>query len=348
MSDPVVQFLGKGPSKLRGPRPSSGRKEWCIQNGKWVPEPVSDRLTVCRQNPVADSSTRVDLRGTACQKRRREKIRLRLGGLNNVWQNNMSHPKPFHRNYRPMIDGPNSAYTDWSYIVDRQYAKSPEHYVRAFLLIQSDIQRLFEFIEPSDTNLSVFSYRIHELFMRTCIEIEANFKAILSENIFTPLDKNGAPRPEKLWKIHDYKKTNITHHLSGYKVHIPIWEGANSTFTPFKEWDIQQELSWYQAYNKSKHDRQSSFKEANLNNLLNAVSGLVALLSAQFRTQDFSPGSTVLSVSTDSYYTTEPALGGFFHIEFPSNWTDAEKYDFDWSVLKKASDRFLKIDYNVI
>ena len=247
-----------------------------------------------------------------------------------------------------MIAGPNSGYSEWAYIVDRQYAKSPEHYVRAFLLIQSDIQRLFEFIEPSDTNLRAYSYRIHELFMRTCIEVEANFKAILSENIFNPLDRNGAPRLEKSWKIHDYKKTNITHHLSGYKIHIPIWDGANSTFEPFKQWDTQQDLSWYQSYNKSKHDRHLSFKEANFQNLLSAVSGLVALLSAQFGNEDFSPGSTLLSASTDNYYSTKPALGQFFHIEFPSNWTDAEKYDFDWSILKQANDRFLKIDYNLI
>lgn len=247
-----------------------------------------------------------------------------------------------------MISGPNSGYSEWAYIVDHQYAKSPEHYVRAFFLIQSDIQRLFEFIEPSDTNLDTYSYRIHELFMRTCIEVEANFKAILSENNFTPVDKAGARRSEKSWNIHDYRKTNKTHHLSDYRVHIPIWDGTNSTFEPFKEWGTRQELSWYQAYNKSKHDRHLSFKEANFRNLLSAASGLVALLSAQFGTQDFSPGSAVLSTKVDSYYSTEPALGGFFHIEFPSTWTDLEKYDFDWNTLKQTSNRFLKIDYNQI
>ena len=65
-------------------------------------------------------------------------------------------------------------------------------------------------------------------------------------------------------------------------------------------------------YNKSKHDRHLSFKEANFRNLLSAASGLVALLSAQFGTQDFSPGSAVLSTKVDSYYSTEPALAGSF------------------------------------
>jgi len=33
------------------------------------------------------------------------------------------------------------------------------------LLIQNDLQRIFEFIEPSDDNLDTHSFRIHELFM---------------------------------------------------------------------------------------------------------------------------------------------------------------------------------------
>jgi hypothetical protein len=256
--------------------------------------------------------------------------------------------KPYHRNYRNLIVGPNAGYSGWAYIVDRDYASAPEHYVRAFLLIQSDLQRLFEFIEPADLNLDAFSFRIHELFMRSCIEVEANFKAILKENIFNPIGRSGSPRLEKNWNIHDYKKVNVTHHLATYKAHIPIWDGSASIFEPFKEWAAGQGLSWYQAYNNSKHDRRNKFKEANLRNLLNVVTGLLILLSSQFGVEDFSPGSRSLAVNTDSYYSTTPAMGGFFHIEFPNDWTDAEKYDFDWSSLKRQPDRFQKIDYDSI
>jgi hypothetical protein len=258
----------------------------------------------------------------------------------------MSYSKPFHRNYRGFVNGPNSGYSQWAYIVDRSYAEAPEHYVRAFSMIQSDLQRLFEFIEPSDQNLVTYSYRIHELFMRTCIEVETNFKAILRENIYNPIDKNGDARPEQKWNIHDYRKVNGTHHLSAYKVYISTWDGERSIFEPFKQWADSTELSWYQAYNKSKHNRKDEFKEANLENLLNSVAGLLVLLSSQFRTEDFSPGSTLLSVITDSYYSTEPALGGYFHIQFPDNWDDSEKYEFNWSELKNEPDRFQKINYD--
>jgi hypothetical protein len=55
--------------------------------------------------------------------------------------------------------------------------------------------------------------------MRICIEVEANFKAILNENIYS--------KDEKDWNMDDYKKINITHHLSSYKVTLPIWNDRN-------------------------------------------------------------------------------------------------------------------------
>ncbi|MFN7835396.1 MAG: hypothetical protein ACK5NY_06375 [Burkholderiaceae bacterium] len=260
----------------------------------------------------------------------------------------MSQSKPFHRNYRGIKTAPNSGYSDWAYIVDPEYAQQPEHYTRALSIIQSDLIKLFEFIEPSDINFNTYSYRTHELFMRTCIEIEANFKAILKENIFNPSDHKGNPKSEKLWNLTDYKKINKTHHLSSYKVIFPIWGGSDSTFTPFKEWENGNSLSWYQAYNKSKHDRHGNFKQANFKNLLTAVSGLVVILSSQFRTEDFSPGETLMSLGSNSYFTTEPAIGGFFHIEFPKDWTDDEIYDFNWSILGNEKIKFQKIDFDAI
>ncbi len=260
----------------------------------------------------------------------------------------MSQPKPFHRAYRKCVDGPNSGYNSWAYVIDREYSQAPEHYVRAFLLIQKDLQLIFEFIEPSDGNLQTHSYRIHELFMRTCIEVEANFKAILKENIFNPRDKEGKSRLEKKWNIHDYRKVATTHHLSSYQVHLPIWDGTCGVFKPFAGWSATSELMWYQSYNKSKHDRHVQFREANLQNLLLSVSGLLALLSSQFGTQDFAPGHTLLATSGGGYYSTSPALGDFFHIDFPDDWTDEEKYEFDWETLKTQPHRFAQIDYDHI
>lgn len=255
--------------------------------------------------------------------------------------------KPFHRNYRLVKDGTNSGYSSKAYIVDHEYAKNPLQYTRGFLMIQKELINLFDFIEPADVNLNTYSYKIQQLLIRTCIEIEANFKAILRENIFNPKDKKGNLLPEKRWKMQNYGIINTTHYLDEYSVKLPYWNGADNMFKPFFNWNKTNNynLEWYTAYNLCKHNREENFEKANFSNLINAVSGLLVVLSSQFASKSFSPGNTMLSLSTDSYYSGEFALGDFFLIEYP-HWSESEKYDFNWSDLKKEKDRFYKINYD--
>lgn len=264
----------------------------------------------------------------------------------------MSYKKPFHRNYRPVVSGPNSGYSDWAYIVDREYSTSPEHFTRAFGIIQEDILKLFEFIEPADANLSTYSFRIHELFMRICIEIETNFKAILRENTYNPIFKSGKKqgeiRPENLWNIKDFQLVNKTHHLDNYGVEFPFWKGSQNTKSPFLAWSTNAPITWYQSYNMCKHDRINNFHLANFNNLMEAYAGLFVILSSQFRTESFSTGTTSLGVNIDSYYSGNFGLGGFLMINFPKNWSEEEKYGFDWSELKERQDRFDKFNYDAL
>lgn len=264
----------------------------------------------------------------------------------------MSYKKPFHRNYRKMKPDTNSEYSDWAYIVDKEYSKNPVHYIRAFSIIQSDLIKLFEFIEPSDINLTTYSFRIHELLMRTCIEIEANFKAILQENIYSPVykkgEKQGQLRPESKWNIDDFKIVNKTHHLDNYNVELPFWTGKKGKIQPFENWALGQPLTWYEAYNKSKHNRLNSFQKANFSHLLEAFTGLFVLLSSQFGRESFSTYEKSLNVSVDSYFSSDFGIGGFLMVTFPDNWRDDEIYDFDWDKLKKENNRFEKIDYNNI
>ncbi len=263
----------------------------------------------------------------------------------------MSINKPYHRNYREIVASPQSGYSGWAYVVDHEYSVAPEHYTRAFLLIQKDLLKLFEFIEPADINLKTYSYRVYDLFMRICIEVEANFKAILRENDYTPIFKSGKKkneyRNESLWNIKDYKRINKTHHLDSYSVEYPIWNGKEQRFQPFKDWKTTDSLSWYNAYNKCKHNRYEAFSLANFENLLDSFAGLFVLLSSQFYTENFVPGQALLSLNTDSYYDGEFGLGDYLKIHFPNDWTEEEKYDFNWNDLKKEKNRFQKYNYNI-
>jgi hypothetical protein len=144
----------------------------------------------------------------------------RISGCLRLDEEGMPVSKPYRRMIRQFVDGHYAEGGRWRYIRHRMFATDPEHYVRAFAIIQKDILELFDFVEPADTNLPCYSYRIHELFMRTCIEIEANFKAILAENGY---GRSGD------WNMTDYQKTEASHLLSAYLVKFPVWQGNQHT-----------------------------------------------------------------------------------------------------------------------
>jgi hypothetical protein len=178
--------------------------------------------------------------------------------------------KVFYRTMRPYKNGYGEV---TKYIEDPKYAQQPKAYIRGLETIQKDLLNIFDFIEPTEKNLKCYSFRIHELFLRSCIEIEANFKAILTENNYkTDLDK---------LNINDYKKLAKTHNLPNYKVKIPYSHDKWSIRTPFANWP-DGKLNWYRDYNSVKHSRVDQFKKSNLENLLDAVCGLLIILSAQF------------------------------------------------------------------
>jgi hypothetical protein len=88
----------------------------------------------------------------------------------------MAVTKPYKRTCRPFLDG---KYPDGrsSYISDPKFATAPQQHIRAFEVIQKDLLELFDYVEPADKNEGCYSFRIHELHMRTCIELESNSKA---------------------------------------------------------------------------------------------------------------------------------------------------------------------------
>lgn len=247
----------------------------------------------------------------------------------------MGLSKPYRRTVRQLADGSYANSGNGNYVLHPKYAQAPKHYIRAFLLIQKDLIALFDYIEPADENLSAYSFRVHELLLRACVEVEANCKAILSAN--------GSSGDNMLY----YQKIEKSHKLSGYRVRFPTWHGSSVERTPFAAWAIQpapNSLPWYQAYNRTKHNRHDNFASATFEHMLDAVCGCLVLLSAQFYTEDF---------SGDNYYTfgglgdgMEQAIGGYVRIKFPDNWPASERYSFNWSELRDQDDPFENYPYS--
>lgn len=253
----------------------------------------------------------------------------------------MSVTKPYRRTCLPMVKGG----WDDDYIQHVKFAKDRSHYIQSFYVLEKDVREIFDYVEPCDQNKDVFSIRIHSLFMRACIEAEANFKAILRENGYTKKDKKGKTKPEKYWTIDDYKKVNQSHFLSDYQICFPTWRTGRKDFTPFLDWNTAGgALRWYQAYNASKHDRHTSFDKATLENLVQAFLGVLVLLTAQFHKHNFYPQDGFLSFAGPGD-GLEIGISQYFPIILPSNIPPNSCYDFDWDSIKDEPDPFQNYPY---
>jgi hypothetical protein len=234
----------------------------------------------------------------------------------------MTIQAPYKRTVRPFKVGdyvpPNGLS---SYVRTPSYSHDPRPYIRGFLVLQRDIRSLFEFIHPSDNNLGTYSEHIGILLIRTCFEVETNLTAILRENGY-------AGKPDA-WNMKDYNKIDQSHRLSGYEVLLPEWTGTQNTVKPFEKWSSACKLDWYNAYNKFKHDRVANLSKATFRHLIDAWSGLFALLGAQYFLDEFS----VEKETTGFADILNPGefwhgIGGYLKVKFPMNWPDANKYDF--------------------
>lgn len=243
---------------------------------------------------------------------------------------------PFRRTVRQFVIGEyDGSGRLQCYLLDPRYrGDGAEHYIRSLALLQDDLFALFDYVEPADENRACYSFRIHSLLLRTCVELEANCKAILLANEYAAKGD---------WSMRDYMKIEGSHRLSSYQVRIPQWSGAHKTRAPFQAWKQGGELSWYQAYNATKHDRYKAFKQANLDHLVDAFCGLLVVLSAQFHTHEFSSLVTFARRNPNDFVN---AIGRKLLVRFPSDWPDADKYEFfDWGVLEQEKDPFRNFPY---
>ena len=163
--------------------------------------------------------------------------------------------------------------------------------IRSFYHIQADLQHLFRYVEPAAENLNTYSYEIQQLLIRTCVEIEANFKAIFSQSQFTL-------KAEHNWNMTDYSRVNVSHHLSGYRVQYPLWDDPDYQYCPFEAWAGNRTTcpAWYDAYNRVKHDKSALNQYATLKHLLDAFLALLVLLMAEYGGRDHIFGDKWLGI----------------------------------------------------
>lgn len=244
----------------------------------------------------------------------------------------MGVPKPYCRIYRPG--------SGTEFLSDTRYCNESNELFRAFQLLELDLKRIFEFIEPTDNNLKTYSNRLYELLLRACTEVEASAKAILIANGY-----NCAPKGLNMNK---YRLVNKATRLSEYKVTLETWNPAPKVLQPFKSWKNTHTLGWYSAYNTVKHDRFKEYKKASLKNVINAIAGVYSILYSQIGNIVINgipqKNRTVLSICDTNGNESPIFNNSIFTIESPK-WSENDKYDFNWQVLKNDPEPFEKFTF---
>ena len=144
-------------------------------------------------------------------------------------------------------------------------------YKRSFDLLLSDYRRLTEFVEPSASNSNTYSFRIYQLILRSCTEFESICKELLVER--------GYQKQGQEMNITDYKTLESSLFLESIKVSLDVWSPKNDFIQPFDGWSKNKPpLHWYDQYNVIKHNRNSEFARATLDNLRYSICGLFCCL----------------------------------------------------------------------
>lgn len=142
------------------------------------------------------------------------------------------------------------------------------------LFIQS--ADVYRYIEPSRKNANAFGHRIREILILASTEVESAWKAILVAN--NKASSAGALRTS------DYVKLLPVLRLNEWEIRMSNYPDFPS-FRPFGDWSASnptKSLSWYDAYNAVKHDREANFSEAKLECMVQSLGACFVMLLAQF------------------------------------------------------------------
>lgn len=183
-----------------------------------------------------------------------------------------------------------------------ELAGSASIYSRSVVSAKLIVDRLFElfsYIEPSKTNLDAFGHKPRELLLLACMEVESSWKGVLKANQYLNSHLN----------TNDYVKLLGPMRLADFEVEFVMYPDLPAV-TPFGSWKPSNpttSISWYDAYNKTKHDRESNFGRATLISAIQAVSAVAVMLCAQFGPQSVPAGIRVHAQNrgADCFYLPE-------------------------------------------
>lgn len=137
---------------------------------------------------------------------------------------------------------------------------------QALRLLVEKMDEILLYIEPDSASLNTYSHKTRELLILACTELENFWMSYMKKSGVQPL--NG-----RTFTTKDYVKLKDKLHLKEFEFELKTYSSV-PLLRPFEQWDDANPtatLPWYEAYNKTKHDRSAYFSLSTLLNCINAV-----------------------------------------------------------------------------
>ena len=148
--------------------------------------------------------------------------------------------------------------------------------LQSLRILLDKLDELLLFIEPQGNGINAYSYKTRELLILACTEVENSWTKYLQISGIQPNNRN--------YNTNDYVKLLEPLHLKEFKISLKVKSDIQD-FIPFDGWRSQNpttSLDWYDAYNKTKHDRENHFDKATLEKCIKAISANIVMFCVRF------------------------------------------------------------------
>lgn len=148
---------------------------------------------------------------------------------------------------------------------------------QALRILIEKLDQILLYVEPSPEGLESFSHKTREILILSCTEVENQWKVLLGKAGCSPVNGN-------TFTTQDYVKLLPATFIKEYQVSLREYAGSPPS-RPFEGWNSTsptKSLTWYDAYNKTKHSRDLHFSESKLKYAIEAVAANIVLYSTRF------------------------------------------------------------------
>jgi hypothetical protein len=201
-----------------------------------------------------------------------------------------------------VVDGvwrPGLTYIDhvWQALgTDQQEQRAAE---QSLHLLVAALNDLFLYVEPEAAGLNAFGPKTRELLILACTEIEDAWTRYLR--------RAGRVEPSRGYTTNDYVALLDPLHLADYQIGLVPFAKVPKV-RPFANWSstaATKSLVWYDAYNKTKHDRTEHLSSATVARCIEAVAANLALYCVRFSPQALFEQTTPLASLATHLFSLE-------------------------------------------